>query len=249
MASVLVPDVLRVYEIYFAAFKNEQMASIILDVLFPGGVDTPEFRKAHAENTVKYWATNATQYTYKCIHRVTGDILGMLLCDVFLKGKTPEQRKNPGIPWLQGEQRERAENILNPLWEVRDELWQDQPHICEFLCNFICFCVQMLIITDCHVIAVDPKDQGRKAGAFIVKWGIEMGELFALPIYIESSPTTYGLYEKFGFSKIKKTITHKAALMRTEEDIVVPLMVKMPTAAGGISFDDWKDQGYPAWKR
>lgn len=96
---------------------------------------------------------------------------------------------------------------------------------------------------DCHVIGVDPRHQGRKAGAAIVKWGIDLCEGTGLPIYFEASPTTVGLYEKLGYSRLSETIVHKAEVLGTESDIVVPLMVRMPSAAG-MTFDEWRDKGY-----
>ena len=104
-------------------------------------------------------------------------------------------------------------------------------------------------LLDCHVIAIDPKYQGRKAGALIVQWGINTGEQAGLPVYFESSPSTVGLYRKMGFELLQETIVHKAEVLGTEEDIVVPLMVKMPSAAGGMTFSEWREAGYPEFKR
>jgi hypothetical protein len=43
----LIPDIEKVYDVYFSAFAGEEMAEIILKVLFPGGI-TPEFRKGNS---------------------------------------------------------------------------------------------------------------------------------------------------------------------------------------------------------
>ena len=99
--------------------------------------------------------------------------------------------------------------------------------------------------TDCHVIAVDPKYQGRKAGALLVQWGVDIGEATGLPVYFESSPSTVNLYRKMGFEVLPEEIVHKAENLGTEADIEVPLMVRMPSAAGGISFTEWRNQGFP----
>ena len=40
-------------------------------------------------------------------------------------------------------------------------------------------------------------------------------------------------------------IVHKAATLGTEGDIEVPLMVKMPSGAGGLGFAEWRGWGYP----
>jgi ribosomal protein S18 acetylase RimI-like enzyme len=98
-----------------------------------------------------------------------------------------------------------------------------------------------------HVIAVDPKYQGRKVGALLIQWGIDIAEQSGLPLYFESSPTTVRLYEKMGFERIGEKIVHKAEIMGTPTDIEVPLMVKMPSAAGGITFDEWRAKDYAPW--
>lgn len=102
-------------------------------------------------------------------------------------------------------------------------------------------------VPDSHVIAVDPKYQGRKAGALIVQWGLNLGESAGLPVYFESSPSTVGLYKKMGFEILEEQIVHEASLLGTDEDVVVPLMVKMPSAAKGLSFKEWRETGYPSF--
>lgn len=96
-------------------------------------------------------------------------------------------------------------------------------------------------------MAVDPIHQGRKAGAALLNWGIELGERTGLPVYFESSPSTVKMYEKMGFERLEETIVHEAALMGTEEDIVVPLMVRMPSQAKGMTFVEWRGRGYPEY--
>jgi hypothetical protein len=57
----------------------------------------------------------------------------MGLIDVYIKPRSEEERKNDGMPWLEGEQWERAEKALNPLWEVREKLPSGRPYICELV--------------------------------------------------------------------------------------------------------------------
>ncbi|KAL2131960.1 hypothetical protein VTI74DRAFT_4415 [Chaetomium olivicolor] len=225
----LIPDIRKVYNAYFASFGNERMGSIMLDILFPGGIDSEEFRAAHAAGTLDWWHKSDTQYTYKVVDMDTGEISGMGLVDIYIKPRTEEERKNGGVPWLTGEQRERAEKVLNPLWEVREKLFGGQPYIYA------------------HVIGVSPEHQGKQAGAAMVKFGIDLCNRTGLPLYFEASPTSVGLYEKFGYERLNETIVHKAELLGTEEDITVPLMVRMPKSAGGMSFYEWKEKGYPSF--
>ena len=32
----LIPDIRRIYDVYFAAFKNDPMGDLMLEILFPG---------------------------------------------------------------------------------------------------------------------------------------------------------------------------------------------------------------------
>lgn len=97
-------------------------------------------------------------------------------------------------------------------------------------------------------MGVDPKHQGRRAGAALLRWGIDLCEQIRLPVYFEASPSTAKMYEKAGFETIKETIVHKAELLGTKEDISVPLMVLMPSCAGQ-TFEEWRAKGYPAWSK
>lgn len=75
-----------------------------------------------------------------------------------------------------------------------------------------------------------------------------MSEKSGLPIYCESSPTTFTMYQKFGFKILKEKLIHSKEVLGTEDDIDVPLMVRMPAAAGQLSFEEWQELGYPSWE-
>lgn len=130
VAPALIPDIEKVYDVYFAAFKNEHMASLLLDVLFPSGI-TPEFRKAHTAATLDWWHKTTTQYTWKVIDTDSNEIIGMILADAFLSKRSEEERAFGGIPWLEGKERERAEAVVKPLWEMREKLWGDRKYVCR----------------------------------------------------------------------------------------------------------------------
>lgn len=132
----LIPDIRRVYDVYFAAFEHDLMGRIMLDIIFPGSQITAEgFRKAHTAGTLQYWHTSTEQYTVKCVDTSSGETIGMGLTDVYLRERSPEQRRNHGVTWLEGEHRERAEKVLNPLWEMREKLFGGRPYICELIAN------------------------------------------------------------------------------------------------------------------
>ncbi|KAI0195895.1 putative GNAT family acetyltransferase [Astrocystis sublimbata] len=222
----LIPDIRRIYEVYFAAFDADYMGQLILKILFPQAIDEA-FKTAHAAGTLQWWHGCDYQYTMKAVDTDTCQIIGMGLGDILYKPRTVEERANHGAPWLEGEQRARAEKILNPLWEVREKFFGGQPHIY------------------CHVIAVDPAYQGRKAGAAFCEWAIDLGERTQLPVYFESSPSTVNLYKKMGFELLPESIVHKAEVLGTDTDIEVPLMVRMPSSAGSMTFEEWRSLDYP----
>ncbi|KAI0535129.1 putative GNAT family acetyltransferase [Xylaria digitata] len=226
----LIPDIRSIYEVYFSAFDHDYMGQIILKILLPGPIDDG-FKKTHVAGTLQWWHNCDYQYTMKCVDTETAEIVGMGLGDILVKPRTPEERRNHGAPWLEGEQRERAKKILNPLWGMREKFFGGQPHIY------------------CHVIAVDPKYQGRRAGAAFCEWALDLGNKTNLPVYFESSPSTVNLYKKIGFELLRETIVHKAEVLGTDTDIEVPLMVKMPSAASGMSFEEWRSSGYPSFEK
>lgn len=123
----LIPDITKVYDAYFAAFKG----SVILDILFPTGIDEA-FREGHGKHTLSYWHTSSTQYTLKCVDPATGEVVGMALWDVFLDERTPEEYKSPGAVWLEGEQRARADELIIPLNEAKEKLWGGRKYVCEW---------------------------------------------------------------------------------------------------------------------
>lgn len=69
-----------------------------------------------------------------------------------------------------------------------------------------------------------------------------------MPLYFESSPTTLGLYQKVGFELLQRSITHKAVDLGTPTDVDVPLMIRMPAAANGLTFEQWQAKGYPQFE-
>lgn len=94
---------------------------------------------------------------------------------------------------------------------------------------------------------MDPSYQGRKAGAALVQWGIDLGERLQLPVYFESSPSTIGLYRKMGFEQLPESIIHKKETLGVDADIEVPLCVRMPSSSHGMTFQEWRTTGYPAF--
>lgn len=98
---------------------------------------------------------------------------------------------------------------------------------------------------DVHAIAIKPEHQGLKAGMALILWGVDLADRADLPVYIEASPSTWTLYERVGFERISEKLVHKKEVLGTDEDIEVPLMVRMPSAANGMTFDEWREKGYP----
>lgn len=129
---VQISEISDTYSVYFSAFAS----SHLLRALFPSSdTSSPEFLKAHAAHTLEYWRSTTHQYTLKCIDGATGEIVGMALWDVYAQDREDEQewRKKPEVGWLQGEERTRAEALLEPFWERKRRLVGGKAHICRFL--------------------------------------------------------------------------------------------------------------------
>ncbi|KAK0719021.1 acyl-CoA N-acyltransferase [Apiosordaria backusii] len=221
----LIPDIRPCYNAYFSAFTNDPSGSLLLDILFPSGVTSEEFRETHTNGTLQWWHTSETQYTYKCIDAQTGEIVGMALCDVFVKWRTEEERKMPEIGWLAGEQRKRAEQVLDGLWGAREMIMGGRPYV------YI------------HAFAVDPDHQGKGAGSALVQAIVDLGNTIGLPIYLEATPSSENVYFRKGFRRVPAEIAqvvHEAAVLGTKEDVEVPLMVKLPQRVYGAKVDEKK---------
>ncbi|KAK8143181.1 hypothetical protein G3M48_007603 [Beauveria asiatica] len=147
--------------------------------------------------------------------------------DAYLRERTLPERANHGVPWLESEQRARAEKVLNPLWENRS------PPLTL---------AELRFVSDCHVIAIDPQHQGRKAGALIVQWGINLGEQ---PSILSRRRPPSACTRRWASRCLRSKIVHEAALFGADKDIVVPLMVRMPSCAKGVTFKEWCETGYP----
>lgn len=233
-----IPDIRKVYDVYFAAFEG----SFITRILFPWDVNSEEFRSGHTAHTLDYWHKDNIQYTCKCIDTDTDEIVGMGLWDVHWKEREAKAVK-PAVDWLEGAQKQRAEDLIIPLWEAKEELLGPSKHVCEY--SGVSQVSSLLMCADCHVIAVNPKYQGKGIGTMLTKWGVDVAEQLNVPVYLEATDKSVGVYRRLGFRLLEKTVRIKAELMDTEKDAEAPLMAKMPWCAGDLSFEDWVKQGRP----
>lgn len=106
----------------------------------------------------------------------------MALWDIYL---TPSKWRRGEISWLSGDERERAEKLVSPLWEAREKLWLDQRYLY------------------CHVVAVHPDYQRLGIGQMLMDFGLGVARSANLPVYIESSRDGIRLYEKIGCRRLK----------------------------------------------
>jgi GNAT superfamily N-acetyltransferase len=136
----------------------------------------------------------------KCVDSETGEIVGMALWDIYL---TPSKWRRGEISWLSGEERERAEALISPLWDAREQLWLDQKYIY------------------CHVMAVHPDYQRKGIGKLLMEYGISVAQQVELPIYIESSQDGVRLYEKMGCQQIKQPTDDKTKDSGGETELVL----------------------------
>jgi len=153
-------------------------------------------RTTHTANTLKFLHTATTRYTVKCVDTETGKVVGMALWDIYL---TPSEWKKGGISWLQGKEKERAEPLVNPLWDARELLWNNERYVY------------------CNVLAVHPDYQRRGIGELIFKYGMGIAEQVQLPIYIESSKEAQRLYEKMGCRRLKARPVYKFGDLGSDE--------------------------------
>ncbi|KAH9861153.1 hypothetical protein IAQ61_010890 [Plenodomus lingam] len=212
----LAADIGPVYDAYFAAFKN----NAVTRAFFPSATEDDltksdsEFRKVHTQNTLQYWQTTPTQYTVKCVDTETDKVVGMALWDIYL---TPSDWKKGEISWLHGKEKDRADALISPLWDVRERLWGNKRYLY------------------CHVIAVHPDHCRRGVGELLFRFGMSIAEQTNLPIYIESSKEARRLYEKMGCKLLKERPIHKSEDMWPEktngakEDQDVALYVWVPS--------------------
>ncbi|EGC48573.1 conserved hypothetical protein [Histoplasma capsulatum var. duboisii H88] len=206
----LLSEIDQVYDVFFAAFKDEP----IMPFLYPRGVD----RKAHREGTIQWSQQDKTTHIVKCVDTDTGNIVGMASWDIFWRpGEENGWERPAGIPWLEGEEKERCMSVLGPMWDIRVDLFGRRRYI--YL----------------SAVAVHPDHQRGGAGRLLIQWGIDLANQLALPIYTESSEVGFHLYEHMGFERLSHVrLIHKAEIIGKPEDVEIPLMVKMPTSLGGM---------------
>jgi hypothetical protein len=117
-------DIDAVYDVYFKAFEHEP----VLGFLFPGGVD----RKAHAEATKQFWNVDPNGYHIKCVDTDTGKIVGMASWEIYWKPGEEGEWENPGGAfWLEGKEREKADSVLVPIFNMHEKLLGKHRHVCK----------------------------------------------------------------------------------------------------------------------
>ncbi|KZM26040.1 uncharacterized protein EKO05_0005861 [Ascochyta rabiei] len=214
----LVADVSAVYDVYFAAFKDNAITRALFPSVTTEDLINPEseFRKGHTAHVLQYWQDSLTQYTLKCVDSENGKVVGMALWDVYI---TPSTWKKGEIGWLQGKERERADALIGPLWDTREKMWNNERYLY------------------CHVVAVHPDSQRRGIGELLVDYGKKIALQAHLPIYVESSQAAVKLYEKSGFRWLKERPVHKGVDLwpgrtdNNQENHDVPLFVWIPEGA------------------
>ncbi|KAF3006413.1 hypothetical protein E8E13_000314 [Curvularia kusanoi] len=225
MGFVVLPalpaDISGVYDVYFAAFKDDAITKALFPSASANDMTNPEseFRKAHTAHVLQFWQNNLTQHTLKCVDSRTGKIVGMALWDVYL---TSSDWSKPEIGWLQGHEKERAEALISPLWDAREKMWSKERYLY------------------CHVIAVHPDAQRKGVGQVLVDYGKKIASQADLPIYVESSKAAIRLYEKLGFQRLKERPVHESNDLQLgrsdseEKDHEVPLLVWVPGDKEGL---------------
>lgn len=131
----LIPNIRPIYNVYFSSFLASPSGALLLSILFPSSdLTSPEFRDAHEKGTLSWWHSCPTQYTFKCIDSVSGEIVGMGLCDVFVRGRSEDEREVPECGWIEAgsKERERADEVLGALWGARERVFGAGRYICLY---------------------------------------------------------------------------------------------------------------------
>lgn len=167
-----------------------------------------------------------------------GAVVGMATWEVYHRSRTPEEWMPPnGVTWLPegSEERRQAEAFFVALWKKRAEIWEGRKYVyLQFL-------------------SVHPAHRRRGIASRIMQWGIDIADQLHLPIYLEATLMGVPLYEKLGFQLLKENffvrnvgfLRERGFLELGSDDLKIPIMVKMPSAAKGMTFEEWKEKGFP----
>ncbi|RYP70863.1 hypothetical protein DL769_004838 [Monosporascus sp. CRB-8-3] len=110
------------YDVWFAAFKGQAVVS----VLFPEGAD----RKVQIQYIRQGWGQ--VGHPIKCVDTNAGDIVGMAIWEIFWRPSEENGWEKPDrIPWLSGEDWDKAEGVILPMWDMREKLFGKRRHVCE----------------------------------------------------------------------------------------------------------------------
>ncbi|RYO81791.1 hypothetical protein DL766_004652 [Monosporascus sp. MC13-8B] len=198
------------YDVWFAAFKGQAVVS----VLFPEGAD----RKVQIQYIKKGWGQ--VEHPIKCVDTDTGDIVGMAIWEIFWRlGEENGWEKPDRIPWLSGEDWDKAKGVILPMWDMREKLFGKRRHVYH---------------------------RRRGAGRLLAQWGIDIAEQLKLPIYLEATFEGVPLYDSVGFKRVShEKVVLPEEVTGHPGDVEVPLMIKMPSAAKDVDFETWSERGYP----
>ncbi|RYP65019.1 hypothetical protein DL771_008516 [Monosporascus sp. 5C6A] len=117
------------YNVWFAAFKGQAVVS----VLFPGGAD----RKVQIQYIKQGWGQ--VGHPIKCVDTDTGEIVGIAIWEILWRpGEENGWEKPDRIPWLSGEDWDKAKGVILPMWDMREKLFGKRRHVCE-LPNKTCY--------------------------------------------------------------------------------------------------------------
>ncbi|KAK8086602.1 Ribosomal protein S18 acetylase RimI [Apiospora phragmitis] len=217
----LIPDITPVYDVYFAAFKDEK----IFEYIYPDGVN----RNEHRQWMTDQWGIDPNEYTLKCVEPATGQIVGMATFEVYWNANV-DTETSVGMKWkrpdgdfsrLNGFEKQRLEIVMGALWNMRENIIGNRRHV---------YCLTM---------AVQPGYQRKGVGTLLLNWGIDLADRLDVPIYLESTITARHFYKRFGFD-IPEFVIHKAEVIGDDRDDIVPIMVRMPKNHEGLSVGEWQ---------
>ncbi|KAI1389229.1 acyl-CoA N-acyltransferase [Hypoxylon trugodes] len=159
--------------------------------------------------------TERNIYTVKCVDTDTDRIVGVASWQILW-----DSQKN--------EKKSKCQKNLEGLIEIREDAFGGRKHV--YLSS----------------LTVHPDYRREQIREFLLEWGIDIADELELPLYVETLENTASFYESMGLEKVTDHAVRFAANdIRTNIDVEIPIFVKMPSIAEGLSFEDWVFEGYP----
>ncbi|KAI9879338.1 MAG: hypothetical protein M1830_008798 [Pleopsidium flavum] len=173
-------DLPRIIHVQFTAFADDAMSRI----MFP--TPTPASTLEKAVNRAREDMRNPDVTFTKVVDTDSGDIIAFGKWVIY-KHERPEEEwtKETKRDWGEGTNVEAADTFIGAVNQKRRKIMAGKAH-----------CLLQILDTL-------PSHQRRGAGTQLIKWGVDVGDKYGIPCYLEASPAGYHLYRKCGFEDVE----------------------------------------------